>query len=58
VPCTDLAGQRKFVRENQVVGRDELPCIPPGCIYRATALRREPADRVVGMPLFWNLRRA
>ncbi|MCW3475240.1 ABC transporter substrate-binding protein [Limobrevibacterium gyesilva] len=56
--ATDLAAQKRIAREIQVVAMDELPCIPLGCVYRSTAMRRDLKDRVVGMPLFWNIRRA
>jgi peptide/nickel transport system substrate-binding protein len=42
----------------QVVAMDELPAIPLGAIFRSTALRSSLKDRVIGMPIFWNIRRA
>ncbi len=50
--------QKRIAREMQVVGMDELPCIPLGCVYRTTALSANLRDRVVGMPFFWNIHRA
>ncbi len=54
----DLDGQQRIAREMQVVGMDELPCIPLGSVFQSTALRRDLKDRVLGFPIFWNLRRA
>jgi len=53
----DLATQQNIAREMQVIAMDELPCIPLGTINRMTALTRKLRDRVVGFPIFWNLRR-
>ena len=53
----DLAAQKRIAREMQVVGMDELPCIPLGCPFRSTALASDLKDRVIGMPFFWNIRR-
>lgn len=53
-----LAAQQRIAREIQAVAMEELPCIPLGCVFRSTALSRSLRDRVVGMPLFWNIRRA
>lgn len=58
IAATDLGEQKRIAREIQVVGMDELPCIPLGCVYRNTALAANLRDRVVGMPFFWNIRRA
>jgi peptide/nickel transport system substrate-binding protein len=54
----DFANQQRIAREIQEVAMDELPCIPLGCVYRSTAMNSDLKDRVVGMPLFWNIRRA
>ncbi|HTH50189.1 MAG TPA: ABC transporter substrate-binding protein [Candidatus Limnocylindria bacterium] len=54
---TDLAAQQRIAREMQIVGMDELPCIPLGATYRVTALNRTLRDRVVGFPIFWGVRR-
>jgi peptide/nickel transport system substrate-binding protein len=55
--ATDLATQQRLAREMQVVGMDELPCIPLGALYRVTALNTALKDRLPGFPIFWNLRR-
>jgi peptide/nickel transport system substrate-binding protein len=56
--ATSPDAQQRIAREIQVVGMDELPCIPLGCVYQSTALAADLKDRVVGMPFFWNIRRA
>jgi peptide/nickel transport system substrate-binding protein len=53
-----LDRQQAIAREMQAVGMDELPCIPLGAIFRTTALRRNLVNRVVGFPIFWNIRRS
>jgi len=54
----DLATQQRIAREMQVVGMEELPCIPLGALYRMTALKKSLQGRITGFPIFWNLRRA
>ncbi|GGJ42966.1 ABC transporter substrate-binding protein [Neoroseomonas lacus] len=56
--AADLATQQRIAREIQRVGMEELPCIPLGSIFRSTATSRTVRDRVVGFPIFWNIRRA
>lgn len=58
IEATSLDEQRCTAREMQVVGMDELPCIPLGYLYRSTALAADLLDRVEGMPFFWSIRRA
>ena len=58
IDATSFDEQKRIAREMQLVGMDELPCIPLGCLYRSTALAADLKDRVVGMPFFWNIRRA
>jgi peptide/nickel transport system substrate-binding protein len=53
----DLAAQQAIAREIQTVAMDELPYIPLGAYLSNTAIRRNLADRVAGLALFWNLRR-
>ena len=55
--ATTLEDQKRLAREMQVVGMDELPCIPLGAIYKSTALQKSLQDRVAGFPIFWNIRR-
>jgi ABC-type transport system substrate-binding protein len=54
----DLAAQRALAREMQRVAMDELPYIPLGSYMSITSLRRNLADRVLGLALFWGIRRA
>ncbi len=53
----DAEAQKRIAREMQVVGMDELPCIPLGVSYKYTALSRSLTGRVAGLPIFWNIRR-
>ena len=53
----DLDAQKAIARELQTVAMDELPYIPVGAYMSMTAHRRNLADRVKGMALFWGLRR-
>jgi peptide/nickel transport system substrate-binding protein len=53
----DLASQQRIAREIQTIAMDELPYVPVGSYLPITALRRNLADRVAGMQLFWGLRR-
>jgi peptide/nickel transport system substrate-binding protein len=53
----DLDAQKRIARELQTVAMDELPYIPVGAYMSMTAHRRNLADRVKGMALFWGLRR-
>ena len=55
--ATDLEVQRRIAREMQVVAMDEVPTIPLGAIYKTTAFASSLKDRVIGMPIFWNIRR-
>jgi ABC-type transport system substrate-binding protein len=56
--ASDLDAQKRIARELQTVAMDELPYIPVGAYMSMTAHRRNLADRVKGMALFWGLRRA
>jgi peptide/nickel transport system substrate-binding protein len=53
----DLDAQKRIAREMQTVAMDELPFVPVGAYLSITAHRRNLADRVKGLALFWNLRR-
>jgi peptide/nickel transport system substrate-binding protein len=53
----DLAARQALAREMQVVAMDELPFIPVGAYRSMTAVRRDLADRVRGMAIFWGIRR-
>lgn len=54
----DLAAQQTIAEEIQRVAMDELPYIPVSGIYTFTVARASLADRVVGFPIFWNIRPA
>jgi len=54
----DLAAQQRIAREIQEVAMDELPYVPVGSYLSITAHRRNLADRVKGLALFWGIRRS
>jgi peptide/nickel transport system substrate-binding protein len=54
----DLATQQRLAREIQEVAMDELPYVPVGAYLSITAHRRNLADRVKGLALFWGIRRS
>jgi peptide/nickel transport system substrate-binding protein len=54
----DLATQQRIAREIQTVAMDELPYVPVGSYLSITAHRRNLADRVKGLALFWGIRRS
>ncbi len=53
----DLAAQQAIARQIQEVTMDELPYVPVGSYLSITAHRRNLADRVKGLALFWGLKR-
>ena len=55
--AADLPAQQAIAREMQAVAMDELPYIPVGSYLSVTAHRRNLADRVKGLAVFWGLRR-
>lgn len=55
--ATDDAARKRLCDDMQRVAMDELPSIPLGCFYSNTALRRDLADRIPGLSIFWNIRR-
>lgn len=54
----DAAAQQALTREIQTVAMQELPYIPLGGLKNFTATSASLKDRVVGFPMFWNLKRA
>jgi peptide/nickel transport system substrate-binding protein len=42
----------------QQVAMAELPFIPLGAAFATTAYSKSLSDRIVALPLFWNVRRA
>jgi ABC-type transport system substrate-binding protein len=53
----DLPAQQRIAREMQQVALDEVVYAPLGSYVQLTGMRRNIEDRVVGPPLFWNIRR-
>ena len=53
----DLEAQKRIAREIQAVALDEVVYVPLGSYLQLTGLRRNLENRVVGPPLFWNIRR-
>jgi len=53
----DLATQQRLAAEMQSIAMEEVSFIPLGGYYANTALRRDLRDRVMGFPMFWNIRR-
>lgn len=53
----DVPAQQRIARELQAVAMDEVVYVPMGSYIQLTALRRNIEDRVVGPPLFWNIKR-
>lgn len=53
----DLPAQQRIAREIQQVALDEVVYVPLGSYIQLTALRRNIEDRVVGPPIFWNIKR-
>ncbi len=54
----DLATQQRLAREMQATAFEEVPTLPVGQYFQATAYRRTLTDVPKGMPLFWNLKKA
>ncbi|WP_149538710.1 ABC transporter substrate-binding protein [Siccirubricoccus phaeus] len=52
-----LEARQGLAREMQVLAMQELPYIPVGAYRSQTAVRRDLADRVRGLALFWNIKR-
>ena len=53
-----LEARQALARQMQVEAMQELPFIPVGAYRSQTAIRRDLADRVRGLALFWGIRRA
>jgi peptide/nickel transport system substrate-binding protein len=51
----DLAAQQRVAREIQQVAFQEVPYLPLGQYFQATAYRRNISGVLKGLPLFWNL---
>jgi peptide/nickel transport system substrate-binding protein len=55
--AAEPSAQKAITREMQVVAMRELPFIPLGGLNSFTATSASLRDRVVGFPIFWNIRR-
>jgi len=53
----DLAGQQTLARQIQEVAFQEVPYLPLGQYFQATAYRRGITGVLKGLPLFWNVQR-
>ena len=54
----DLAAQQAVAREVQLQAFQDVPYLPLGQYFQATAYRRGITGVLKGMPLFWNLQRS
>ena len=52
-----LDAQKKIAEDIQRVAMEELPYIPVSAIFSFTVTRAALKDRVIGFPIFWNVRR-
>ncbi|HZH46120.1 MAG TPA: ABC transporter substrate-binding protein [Roseococcus sp.] len=53
----DLAAQQAIARQIQARAMQEVPMIPLGQYFLATAHRRNLSDMLTGAPLFWNVKK-
>lgn len=53
----DLEAQQRIAREVQQVAFEEVPYMPLGQYFQATAYRRTLSGVLKGLPLFWNVQR-
>ncbi|MBW8268799.1 ABC transporter substrate-binding protein [Caldovatus aquaticus] len=54
----DLEAQKRIAREIQKVAFEEVPYLPLGQYFQATAYRRGLTGVLKGLPLFWNVQRS
>jgi peptide/nickel transport system substrate-binding protein len=54
----DLAAQQRICRDIQQVAFQEVPYLPLGQYFQATAYRRNLTGVLKGLPLFWNVQRS
>ncbi len=54
----DAAARTAITEQMQQVAMAELPFIPLGAAFATTAYSKSLSDRIVALPLFWNVRRA
>ena len=55
--ATDLEAQQRIARDIQQVAFEEVPYLPLGQYFQATAYRRGLTGVLKGLPLFWNVQR-
>ncbi len=53
----DLAAQQQLARQIQRQAFEDLPYIPAGQFFQATAFNKRIRDVVAGYSVFWNLRK-
>jgi peptide/nickel transport system substrate-binding protein len=56
--AADLPAQQRIAREMQEVAFREVPYLPLGQFFQATAYRRGLTGMLKGLPLFWNVQRS
>ena len=56
--ASDQAAQAAIARQIQEVAFREVPYLPLGQYFQATAYRRGITGVLKGLPLFWNVQRA
>ncbi len=54
----DLAAQQAIARRIQGQAMQDIPMVPLGQYFLATAHRRNLTGMLTGLPMFWNIRRA
>jgi peptide/nickel transport system substrate-binding protein len=54
----DAAARTAITEQMQQVAMAELPFIPLGAAFATTAYNKALSDRVVALPLFWNVKRS
>ncbi len=54
----DLAAQQRLAREIQAQAFQDVPYLPLGQYFQATAYRRGVTNVLKGLPLFWNVQKA
>ena len=54
----DAAAQKDIGRQIQLQAFQDVPYLPVGQYFQATAYRRDITNVLKGLPLFWNVRRA
>ncbi|MCG7362328.1 ABC transporter substrate-binding protein [Roseomonas sp. ACRSG] len=56
--AADLAAQKEIGRQIQLQALQDVPYLPVGQYFQATAYRRDLTGVPKGLPLFWNVKRA